>query len=296
MNWRPLSLRDAPDPRFDTPSEGLPAWIVGPVEDWVRASFRYKIGPAQKSRWQIHDEALISLQLALRLLKPLIGEGERRLADLQSRIADNENGFGLDALDWMLHNPGRFNYRKTDQRHWAERLDAILRDGGSAWEVSQGTGDGFQLTRRAVGPVVEVLEQTADEATRAHAHLEIAWSKLMGRSPDPSGAYREAIRAVEAVAKPVILPNDSLATLGKMIGTVKKEPEKWSTTLGEIGDVRAQMQAVWKGQLDRHGTDDEEIPLNVSREEADAAFAICLDLVRQFVGGHVRPASASTAL
>jgi len=76
-----------------------------------------------------------------------------------------------------------------------------------------------------------------------------------GAGPDPSGAYREAVRAVEAVAKPVILPNNDRATLG-------------------------QMESVWTGQLDRHGTDDETVPLNVSPAEADAAFSACLNLVR----------------
>jgi len=47
------------------------------------------------------------------------------------------------------------------------------------------------------------------------------------------------------------------------------------------------MEAVWKGQLDRHGTDDETVPLSVSPEQADAAFSTCLNLVRLFVGGHV---------
>jgi hypothetical protein len=47
------------------------------------------------------------------------------------------------------------------------------------------------------------------------------------------------------------------------------------------------MEGVWKGQLDRHGTDDEAIPLHVSSAEADSAFSACLNLVRQFAGGHV---------
>jgi hypothetical protein len=218
---------------------------------------------------------------------PLQGDtDEARLADLLSRVTKNEDGFALDAIDWMLHNSASFHHRKTDIRKWAESLDDLLRDGGSTWEVTD-VSDGFQLTRRVVGPVVDVLERTATEATRAHAHLAAAWSKLTGRNPDPSGAYREAVRAVEAVAKPIILPDNDQATLGQMVAALRDKPEKWTTTIGSVADVRAQMEATWTNQLDRHGTDDETVPLNVSPEQADAAFSTCLNLVRLFVGGHV---------
>jgi hypothetical protein len=193
--------------------------------------------------------------------------------------------FALDVLDWMLHNTGHFRPRHQAEA-WVEELGELLNQGGSAWEVAASEGN-HQLTRRAVGPVVEVLAQTATAATRAHDHLDSAWSRLMGRDPDPSGAYREAVRAVEAVAKPVVLPNNDRATLGVMIAAMKEKPEKWTATIGTVDDMRAQMEAVWKGQLDRHGTDDETVPLNVSPEEADAAFSTCLNLTRPFAGGHV---------
>lgn len=280
------------DPRFDEPSEGLPPWLLGPVQGWVHGSFNVLVGTQGRRRRSVQGHLLTALQLGLRLEEPLTeGTDEGRLLDLEARLGSDNGNFGLDVVDWMLHNSGRFHFQKTSAKHWAAKLDRILSDGGSAWETST-TEEAFQLTRRAVGPVSDVLTHTATEATRAHAHLGDAWSKLMGRNPDPTGAYREAIRAVEAVAKPVVLPNDSLASLGKMIGTFKTEPQNWSTTLGSIVDVRAQMEAVHKGQLDRHGTDDESIPLNVSQEEADAAFSVCLDLVRQFAGGHIRRATS----
>ncbi|HWA55232.1 MAG TPA: hypothetical protein VG816_13770 [Solirubrobacterales bacterium] len=193
--------------------------------------------------------------------------------------------FALDVLDWMLHDWHHFAAPENVET-WVRQLNQMLHDGGSAWEAVA-RGEHFGLSRRAIGPVVDVLEHTATEATRAHAHLSEAWLKLVGRNPDASGAYREAVRAVEAVAKPIVLPANDRATLGQMIPALKDKPEKWTTTIGTVGDVRAQMEAVWKGQLDRHGTDDESIPLSVSPEEADAAFSTCLNLVRQFVGGHV---------
>jgi hypothetical protein len=185
----------------------------------------------------------------------------------------------------MLHHWQHFGVDWYSEQ-WSQRLNELLHKGGSAWEVTT-ADDSYQLTRRAVGPVVDVLEHTAAEATRAHNHLTSAWSKLTGRNPDPSGAYREAVRAVEVVAKPIILPSNDKATLGQMISAMRDKPGKWVTTIGTVDDVCGQMDAAWTSQLDRHGTDDEAVPLNVSPEEADAAFSTCLNLVRQFVGGHV---------
>jgi hypothetical protein len=204
---------------------------------------------------------------------------------LTTRIIQDEE-FALDVIDWMLHHHQRFGMTWDGVQLWAETLSETLRQGGSVWEVTA-SGDDFQLSRRAIGPVVDVLEHTATEATRAHDLLSTAWSKLTGRNPDPSGAYREAVRAVEVVAKPVVLPSNDRATLGQMIAAIRDKPEKWTVTIGSVGDVRALMEAVWIGQLDRHGTDDETVPLNVSPEEADAAFSTCLNLTRLFVGGHV---------
>jgi hypothetical protein len=231
-----------------------------------------------------------SLQLAFRLEPPLRGPREwDLLEDLLTRIAEDDE-FGLDVLDWMLHEWRQFEAYPGDAAEWAKTLGNRLSQGGSAWEVVA-NDDRFQLSRRAVGPVVEVLEQTATEASRAHSHLTAAWTKLTGRGPDPSGAFRESVRAVEAVAKPVVLPRDDRATMGSMIAALREKPEKWTVTLGSIDDLRSQMEAVWKGQLDRHGTDDESVPLNVSPTEADAAFSTCLNLVRLFAGDHVTQAS-----
>jgi hypothetical protein len=279
MNWRPLSTRGKDDPRFDSPSEGLPAWLKGPVLQWVQGSFREAGTIAEQTN------ALDALQLAFRLEAPLTGQAAERRNDLIRRMRQDDE-FALDVLDWMLHHWNLFVAPWTSAG-WSNTLNNLLRQGGSAWEVTAVDDFASQLTRRAVGPVVEVLEQTATDAARAHAHLASAWSKLTGRNPDPSGVYREAIRAVEAVAKPIILPKDNLATMGLMIAALRDKPEKWTTTLGRVDDIRAQMEAVHRGQLDRHGTDDESVPLNVSPEEADAAFSTCLNLTRWFVGHHV---------
>jgi hypothetical protein len=166
----------------------------------------------------------------------------------------------------------------------------VLRMGGSAWEVTD-TADGqWQLTRRALGPIREAIEDTRTSSERAHAHLVKAWSELAGRDPDPGSAYREAVRAVECVAKPVISPNNATATLGTMLREMRDKPEKWRFVLGSTETVADMCETLWRGQPDRHGTDDETAPMHASPEEADAAVHLAIALVRFFAGELIRPA------
>jgi hypothetical protein len=234
--------------------------------------------------------ALEAVQVRLRLADPLdFTTTKNAMRDMIDRTARDET-FALDVVDFALFHLHGLVSDSSSTISTANRLGTLLHAGGSVWEVVALPDEGrprFQLSRRAVGPVREAIMELP-ASTRAHQHLVGAWNRLSGRSPDESSGYREAVRAVEAAAKPIILPTNDRATLGTMIAAMRDKPEKWETTLGSVDDVRRLMEVVWIGQLDRHGTDDETVPLNVSPEEADAAFAVCLTLARLFVGGHVR--------
>ena len=111
----------------------------------------------------------------------------------------------------------------------------------------------------------------------------------MGRNPNPSVAYSQAIKATEAAAKPVVTPTDDLATLGKIIRAIRDRPAKWTVVLDKAspGQIADMADLIWKGPVDRHGSDDPNAPLAVTQEEADAAFHIALGLVRIFVSGAI---------
>lgn len=287
MTWRPLSKRGQPDPRLDEPFEGLPSHLKEPVLTWVGdALWLREAGHREPSR-----DALEQIQLRLRLQRPLpLNIPHDALADLLDR-AHNDETFALDVVDFCLYwLEGLVGYYQlTGSR--AQKLATMLVVGGSAWEVVPVADDEhprFRLQRRAVGPVREAVMELPP-SSRAHQHLVTAWNQLVGRDPDPSSAYREAVRAVEAAAKPIVLPDNDRATLGTMIAAMRDKPEKWQVTLGTVDRVRQMMETVWTNQLDRHGTDDESVPLMVGLDEADAAVHMCLTLARLFVGGHVRP-------
>lgn len=281
IDWRPLSKRGEPDPRLDEPTEGLPPYLAGPMVRWVESRFTSGQDPT------LLRTRLEAFQLAYKLDPPLYWRDgvNSALDDLLTRVYDDEE-FGLDVIDYVLaHMPEFVRYESPSEA--AQGANAVLWTGGSAWEVTPKAEEGrFQLSRRAVGPVRDAI-QAIPAGTRAHQHLITAWNRLSGRNPDPSSGYREAVRAVEAAAKPVVLPDNDRATLGQMIVAMRDKPEKWTVTLGNVDDVRRIMEIVWTSQLDRHGTDDDSVPLTVSPDEADAAFAACLHLARLFAGGHV---------
>jgi hypothetical protein len=198
--------------------------------------------------------------------------------------------FALDVLDYTLYHLTPLGDGYTHPAQRAAALSGLLLLGGSAWTVSEvGEGDDgdYRLTRRAVGPVPDAIAALTP-ATRAHAHLVAAWNRSTGRNPDPSGAYREAVRAVEAAAKPIVLPDNDRATLGTMIAALRDKPEKWETTVGEVEDVWRQMEVLWTHQLDRHGTDDESVPLEVTQEQAEVAVHVALLLAHMFARGDIR--------
>ena len=131
-------------------------------------------------------------------------------------------------------------------------------------EGGRDTGDLWHLEKR-VGPTVEeAARREMAGQSNAATHLRSAWHHAYKRNPDPSKAYSDAIKAVEAAARPVVSPKDRLATLGKMIGVMKATPQKWGTVIGAPDDadtVRMMMNTIWKGQTDRHGTPDPNKPL-----------------------------------
>lgn len=176
---------------------------------------------------------------------------------------------------------------------WAEDDDArllehFLKMARSEYCVGRDENGDYELQFRQTREMTELIESEANQPGRAAEHLRSAWSRCFGRDPDPNDAYSEAVKAIEVAAKPVVTPDDPLATLGKMIGAVRDKPEKWETDSGLDGSVQtilSMMDMVWKGQL-RHG--DEDAALEVSQEAAEMTVQTAVLLVSWFRSGRIR--------
>ena len=270
--WRPLSVRNSGHASsFDTLHEGVPPWLSASVLRWLYE----RMSVWSHGQRELNVERVFEAERALRV--PI----DLRASDLEDAFTKLLNRVDmLDLVDLALHR-----WAQGDKRA-AQQLEQILLDAGSAWMVHHDAT--FCLVRRVEPEVYAAASKLISEAGRPGALLGIAWQHAYGRSPNPGLAYREAVRAIEAAACPVVLPKEPMATLGKVIIALRQAPPgKFAIAITpdtvKPAEVVANMMAlIWKGQIDRHGTADESVPLTVSQKEAEMAVHLAVPLVHWF--------------
>jgi hypothetical protein len=73
----------------------------------------------------------------------------------------------------------------------------------------------------------------------------------------PTRTRHETVRAVEAAAIPVVLPNGSRQTLGKVLSHLRDTRDKWElaiegTNAGDTTPLVAMIELLWRGHVARH--------------------------------------------
>lgn len=279
--WRPLSKRD--DGAYEALTDGVPDWLRATLMSFVLAQLTtYDVVRG------MHDaNRLLLLKLERQLRTPLNWQfsGESALESVRLNCYQSE-AFFLDVVDFCLKTA------PADQTTTVVLLKSDLEEGGSAWTVAV-IGEHFALVRRVDPTVKAAADEVISSSGRAGRHLQKAWNHAYGRQPDPSTAYREAVRAVEAIGAPVISPDNRVATLGTMIADIRNAPQKWEVALQPRGGSAMEMvletlRLLWTSELDRHGTADESVPLHVSLEEAQGAVHLATTLVHWFHSGVVK--------
>jgi hypothetical protein len=297
--WRRLGERLGTLGPDETLYEGVPdhLWssLMGWLDDRVRGDepllaeieLRLRTSRPLRRSISINRELLLdAIDLTLWILKQRFDEG----IEWQKRIK------GVEALDRRtLLGMGLTSAAFRDQQAPTE-VARLLELGGSVWRVS---GDGGSLERR-VDPTVAAAgaEAAPSESSAAH-HLSAGWQAAYGRHADPSRAYSEAIKAVEAAAAPVVLPNDQLATLGKIIAVLRQAPRRWELVIpgrerptADISALVAMLELLWQGQTDRHGGVNPTRP--IPQEAGPAAVHLGVTLVQWFQSGMVRRTTTGT--
>lgn len=172
-----------------------------------------------------------------------------------------------------------------------DRLDLILREAGSAWAVGMRDGQPG-LERRVPEGVQEAAEAAMRTPGRAGSRLAEAWRAAYSVSPNPAHSYALAVKAVEDAAIPAVVPRQTDATLGHVIGQLRRDGD-WSLALAReeptaptTETVLRLCQALWKGHHDRHGGD-ASAPETVDQREAEAALQIAVFLVHGFASGTI---------
>lgn len=195
----------------------------------------------------------------------------------------------------MLVRRVRKAMRNNDQREGRQQL---LDDGQMIYRVRP---DGRGLERR-VSPVAYAQAITAPDAAEqagfpiAGERLAAAWNSIYALKPDPSGAYRDAIRAVEAVATPFFLPNALAPTVGQVIRHLEDHGTDYEMVIADktsqpadVGAVLGMMRLVWEGHRDRHEGGRTSAP--VTLESGEAAVPVAVTLVQLLSTGSIRPAN-----
>lgn len=260
--WVPLSARNSPEraAAFGILQDDVPAWLAPPLLSWIRDQTGG--GLDIESSWR-HT-------LSSKLRKPIPNVYK------QIKVGDY-----LDIIDGIiLVMRERDPFMKTHFVHDLRKLDRYLKDGGSLYRVGP-----RGLEQRVQTELQETADRVFASRSRAAQYLMGAWQKAWSRDPDASGAYREGVQAVEAAYRPIVSPDNERATLGTIISNMRDKPTKFRVRLqsgngnDNVARVVAMLELLWKSQFDRHGTDDETVPLSVSIKEAQDAVALATILV-----------------
>lgn len=179
--------------------------------------------------------------------------------------------------DWLV--PMQTWPLTSSRARLVDRLEELLVDAGSVYSVSWTLP--ICLVRRVDPTVHEAVELAISVAPPTAAQmLRSAWRATYGRHPDPNTAYREAVRAVEEVACPLIVPN---GTLGTATAHLRDAGHKWTFVLvdrvgnGTVAPLAAMMERLWQGQQSRHGGGDQN--RDQTQAEAEAAVQLATTLV-----------------
>jgi hypothetical protein len=269
-SWRPLYQRLG----YESVSglvEGVPGHLWRPLTEWFES-------------W-VRPEDVSTLALRLKVVLPPAHHSSADSWPLMSGIdarADREKLL-LEAVDGLLHMMLRYPSRYRRAGDAAASLERILEDGGSIWRVGR---FGNALERRLDDSVAQALDDAAAKAPATAAdHLRAARDAIYSLHPDAKRGYDEAILALEAITGPVVLPNDSKRTLGKVIAHMRDTKWKLAVNDQPANTIVDLMDLLWRNQP-RHAPGDTPTR-KVTTLEAETALHLAAHVVHLFATGAV---------
>lgn len=283
--WRPLRAQDeASAKEWDGPHEGVPPWLFGPLALWLTHQYPTRAQVVYMRHAAVGEYQRLGMALRLDVTPPGVDQGPDAYERHFRNLAEREPDLLLEAAHHWL---GRvYNLWNKEQKPAADALKRLFEESGSVWTVRLIKDPG--LERRVSAEQQEAAAAAIARGTRASEYLAVAWREAYDRDPDASASYRDSVRAVEAVTIPMVLPNDRLATLGKVIGELKAHPDRISLRM-HTPDAPAGSQAVismlstlWDGQYARHAVIDPSQPPNASIEQAQDAVRLAVLIVDWF--------------
>ena len=188
--------------------------------------------------------------------------------------ADYDEERLLDLLHYTLVLP-------SDRiRNW-QSVDTLLELGGSVWRA---TGQG--LVRRVDPTATQAFNAATSVQDPASEEMQEAWTKAYGKNPDASDAWDHAIKAVEAILRRIVSPDNTQATLGTLIRGVNSAHKFHLVLTNDLGGVAtflAMLQLMWPNP-DRGDLQQRHIP---SLEEAYAVVQLAVTIMQWARDGQI---------
>ncbi|MGW5003179.1 hypothetical protein ACWEP8_36620 [Streptomyces hydrogenans] len=296
--WQPLSAREAELPVDRTIHEGVPEHLEPGLRSWIRdsvvtESLVHRVVAALKLNTDVHsfengrlpssarELSRVPTSLLLDVVDCLLYLDIGEVAH-HSYLVKHPNA--TSPLAAVLSKPAKF----VDP---VDALDALLGDAASAYQVRETDDVSHAGLERVVD--VTVAESAAMAMHRAESsgrddasfYLRSSWTKAYALHPDASGAYVDAVRAVEDVAIPLYASAVPRATLGTVIRELDHNGAAYSMVMldnnggpAKVDTVLSLMKLLWHGHRDRHPGGQTSAP--ITPEAAQAAVHIAVLLVQ----------------
>ncbi|MFF4145907.1 hypothetical protein ACFY0A_32160 [Streptomyces sp. NPDC001698] len=284
--WRRLTDRLSGKHDPEVLYEELPDHLAVPVRQWALQVV---------SNYQVVGVVCLRLRLPSTVLNSH-SPGEA-LANYQDKSNPMIFVEIVDALLAALAEVRPFTagrYNGATASDLCRQLDFILTEGGSAYMINPDKNGLCRRVDETLRQSLEAAVQAADKQTQgAGAHLREAFAAAYGISPNPSVAYSQSVKAVEAVANPLFLPKSPEPTLGAVRSTLDQGRNKYEMVVEDRTGAPAGINAVvellnllWHGQRDRHAGGPTSRP--VTQEAAETAVHAAALLVHWVATGVIR--------
>ena len=249
-------------------TEGVPAHLKYPLDEWLKTEF----GWHNSGGGGMNNEFMRTLAMVTKIPVNHTYEIGGISDQILGSLARDEDLY-LDALDATLH------LRRARAR--ADTLRELLRLGSSAWTVNA-AGSGLQ--RRVDETAAAAFETAVAPPDPVSAELAEAWAAAFGRTSNPSDAWDHAIKAVEELLIPIVLPAIAKPNLGGVAGELQSSSHKWklvpttsSTSLDDGRTIAAMLRMIWPNP-DRHGGGVDRRP--PVQEEAESVVHLAVAIVQ----------------
>jgi hypothetical protein len=264
----------------DGPYDGVPGHLTNGLLKWFNDTLR----PYQNRA--INEQKLLEIAGFMRAKVEPDWRAETVLNHLMGTAQDDEDYF-LDLIDGTLQYVGnKFN---------GPGLKGLLDAGGSVWTVSEDFKSLVSVVTEESQATFDAATSVVDEATK---ELKEAWGNAFGRNGDPSDAWDHAIKAVEDVLIPEVMPNNGNATLGNVVGELGgQNGSQWKLVLPgnsqdhDVSHLVSMLRLIWPNH-DRHGGPNPK--RTPSPQEARAVVTLAATIVQWHREGWVVQRCAAT--